>query len=155
VLELDLLRHRDAVLGDVGRAEGLLEDHVAAAGAQGDRHRIREDVDAAKDTVTRILAELDQLGCHAASPQPSSPPRLSSSRMMRCSPPSSFVSAPECLRNRMVSPPLTSSRVTLPSSFPLPLPTAMPLPCCGFSLAVSGMMMPPLVFSTSPSSRFP
>ena len=61
VLELDLLGDRDAVLGDVGRAEGLLEDDVAARGAQGDRHRVREDVDAAQDAVARVLAELDDL----------------------------------------------------------------------------------------------
>jgi hypothetical protein len=30
----------------------------------------------------------------------------------------------------------------LPSSFDLPFPAAMTLPCCGFSLAESGMMIP-------------
>jgi hypothetical protein len=30
-----------------------------------------------------------------------------------------------------------------------PGPTAMTSPCCGFSLAVSGMMMPPTVFSSA------
>ena len=37
----------------------------------------------------------------------------------------------------------------MPSSSTLPLPTATTLPSCGFSLAVSGMMIPPLVFSSS------
>ena len=31
-----------------------------------------------------------------------------------------------------------------PSSLTLPLPTATTLPCCGFSLAESGMMIPPI-----------
>jgi len=37
----------------------------------------------------------------------------------------------------------------LPSSFALPLPAAMTLPCWGFSRAVSGMMMPPTFCSPS------
>ena len=49
VLELDLLGDRDAVLGDVRRAEGLLEDDVAAAGAERDGDGVGEDVDAAQD----------------------------------------------------------------------------------------------------------
>ena len=36
VLEVDLLRHRDAVLGDEGRAELLVEDDVASLGAERD-----------------------------------------------------------------------------------------------------------------------
>ena len=35
--------------------------------------------------------------------------------------------------------------------FTFPLPTATTVPCCGFSLAVSGMMIPPTC--CSPSSR--
>ena len=34
-------------------------------------------------------------------------------------------------------------------SFSVPGPTAMTSPSCGFSLAVSGMMMPPAVFSSA------
>ncbi len=62
--------------------------------------------------------------------------------MMRYSSPSSLISVPEYLPKRMVSPALTSSGKTLPSSLDLPLPTEMTSPCCGFSLAESGMMMP-------------
>src|SRR5213593_2069057 len=47
VLELDLLRHGHPVLGDVRRAERLLEDDVAAAGPERDGHRIGQDVHAA------------------------------------------------------------------------------------------------------------
>ena len=71
--------------------------------------------------------------------------------MMRYSSPSSLISCPEYLPNRMRSPALTSSGTRLPSSFDLPLPAAMTLPCCGFSLAESGMMIPPTF--CSPSSR--
>src|SRR5947207_11232939 len=43
--------------------------------------------------------------------------------------------------------------MVLPSSFMRPLPAATTLACCGFSLAVSGMMMPPTRCSCS-STRF-
>jgi hypothetical protein len=51
----------------------------------------------------------------------------------------------------MVSPAWTSSAMRLPSSFTLPLPAAITLPCWGFSFAESGMMIPPIF--CSPSSR--
>ena len=71
-------------------------------------------------------------------------PRMSSSRRMRCSSPSIFTSVPEYLPKRTRSPAFTSSLRTVPSSRTLPLPTAMTSPSIGFSLAVSGMMMPAL-----------
>ena len=49
VLELDLLGDGDAVLGDRGRAELLLDDDVAALGAERDLHRVGQLVDAAQD----------------------------------------------------------------------------------------------------------
>src|ERR671924_223043 len=52
----------------------------------------------------------------------------------------------------MRSPDLTSRATRLPSSRILPLPTATTFPRCGFSLAVSGMMIPP-IFSSLSSSR--
>src|SRR5262245_2866447 len=69
--------------------------------------------------------------------------------MIRYSSPSSLISWPEYLPKRMRSPAFTSSGMRLPSSFALPLPAAMTFPCCGFSLAVSGMMMPPIFCSPS------
>jgi len=39
--------------------------------------------------------------------------------------------------------------IRLPSSLILPGPAATTLPSCGFSFAVSGMMMPPAVFFSS------
>ena len=47
VLELDLLGDGDAVLGDARGAEALVEDDVAALGAERHLDRVGEDVDAA------------------------------------------------------------------------------------------------------------
>src|SRR6185295_2250770 len=80
---------------------------------------------------------------------PSMTAKTSSSRMMRNSSPSSLISCPEYFPNRMRSPAFTSSGTRLPSSFDLPAPAAITLPCWGFSLAESGMMIPPTFCSPS------
>src|ERR1700751_2614936 len=80
-------------------------------------------------------------------------PRTSSSRMMRNSSPSILISVPEYLPNRTRSPDFTSRGKTLPSSLDLPLPTEMTSPSWGFSLAESGMMMPPRIVSPSSIRR--
>ncbi len=64
VLELDLLGDGDAVLGDAGRAEALVDDDVAALGAERDLHRIGEDVDTLEHAIARIGIEFDVLGSH-------------------------------------------------------------------------------------------
>src|SRR4051794_35158184 len=70
--------------------------------------------------------------------------------MIRRVSPSILTSVPLHLPYRTLSPALTSRAVTLPSSPRAPGPAATISPCCGFSLAVSGMMMPPAVlFSCS------
>src|SRR6516164_5728371 len=51
--------------------------------------------------------------------------------------------------NSTRSPTLTSSGWSLPSSPREPGPAAMTSPSIGFSLAVSGMIIPPAVFSSS------
>src|SRR5438105_4665358 len=81
--------------------------------------------------------------------------RTSSSRMIRYSLSSIFTSEPEYFPKRILSPVLTSSGIFLPSSLTLPLPAAITLASCGFSLAVSGMMIPPFLtsFSSSRSTR--
>jgi pimeloyl-ACP methyl ester carboxylesterase len=78
-------------------------------------------------------------------------PRMSSSRMMRYSSSPSLTSFPEYFPKRILSPTFTFIGWSLPSSVTLPGPTAITSPSWGFSLAVSGMMMPP--FFTSFSSR--
>jgi hypothetical protein len=57
VLELDLLRHRHAVLGDARCAEALVEHDVAALGAERHLHGIGKDVDAAQHLVARLAAK--------------------------------------------------------------------------------------------------
>src|SRR5947209_13043752 len=74
---------------------------------------------------------------------------MSSSRIIRCSSPSILISVPAYFEKSTRSPALMSRARTFPSSRILPLPTATTWPSIGFSLAVSGMMMPPFVFSSS------
>ncbi len=64
VLELDLLGDGDAVLGRARRAEGLLDDDVAALGAERDLDGVGEDVDAAQHALAGIGGEFDFLGSH-------------------------------------------------------------------------------------------
>ena len=85
--------------------------------------------------------------CHAAflrtAAAPSITPITSDSLMIRRSSPSILTSLPDHLPNRMRSPFLTSSGTRTPLSSRAPGPTATISPSVGFSLAVSGMMMPP------------
>ena len=76
-------------------------------------------------------------------------PWTSSSRRMTCSSPSILISVPLYLPKRILSPTLTSGVRVFPSSRIFPLPTAITSPSIGFSLAESGMMMPPLLFSSA------
>ena len=64
VLELDLLGDGDAVLGDGRAAEGLLDDDVAAAGAEGDLDGARELAHAGADALAGVLVVDDLLGGH-------------------------------------------------------------------------------------------
>ena len=66
--------------------------------------------------------------------------------MIMYSTPSSLTSVPDHLPNSTRSPTLTSIGMSLPLSSRPPGPTAMTSPSWGFSFAVSGMMMPPVVF---------
>ena len=74
---------------------------------------------------------------------PSITPRMSLSFMISRSSPSILTSVPDHLPNSTRSPALTSSGLILPVSSRAPGPTAMTSPRSGFSLAVSGMMIPP------------
>ena len=60
--------------------------------------------------------------------------------------PSIVTSVPDHLPNSTRSPTLRSIGISLPESSRPPGPTAVISPWEGFSLAVSGMMMPPLSF---------
>ena len=63
VLEVDLLGHRHAVLGDRRMPNALPREHVAALGSERDLHRVGELVDAAQDRLPRLLAVYN-LFCH-------------------------------------------------------------------------------------------
>src|SRR5205823_6030057 len=76
-------------------------------------------------------------------------PMMSLSFMIRYSTPSILTSVPDHLPNSTRSPAFTSIGISLPDSSRPPGPTAMTSPCEGFSLAVSGMMMPPTDFSSA------
>ncbi len=67
VLDLDLACDRDAVVGDGGRAELLVEHDVSPLGAKGDLDRVSEDVDAALKRAPRILVEEKLLVSHSSS----------------------------------------------------------------------------------------
>jgi hypothetical protein len=54
VREFDLFRDGDAVLGDAGRAEALVEHDVAALGAKRHLDGVGQNVDAAQHLVTRV-----------------------------------------------------------------------------------------------------
>src|SRR4029079_1761894 len=155
VLELDLLGDGDAVLGDRRGAPRLLDHDVAAARAEGDLHRVGEGVDPVRDLRTGVFLKQNFLGSHdlVSLLYFSMTPRTSSSRRMRCSTPSTLISVPAYLPNRIRSPFFTSSATRVPSSRRLPEPTATTSPSSGRSLALSGMMIPPLVFSCSSTRR--
>src|SRR6185436_4288257 len=81
--------------------------------------------------------------------------RMSSVPRILYSLPSSLTSVPPYLLTRTRSPTLTSKGIFLPLSSTLPVPSARMIPSVGFSLAVSGMMMPPFFvsFSSTGSTR--
>ena len=68
VVQFDFLGDGHAVLGDARRAEGLVDDHVAAFRAERDLHRIGENVDAAQHALAGIGVKLDVLGSHFDNP---------------------------------------------------------------------------------------
>src|SRR5258708_17883371 len=79
----------------------------------------------------------------------SSTPMMSDSFMIRRSLPSILTSVPDHLPNSTRSPTFRSMGMSLPASSRPPGPTAVISPWEGFSLAVSGMMIPPAGFSSA------
>ena len=78
---------------------------------------------------------------------------MSDSFIINRSEPSSLTSVPDHFPNKILSPGFTFIALSFPSSVTSPGPTATTSPSLGFSLAVSGIIIPPAVFS-SLSSRF-
>ena len=111
IVELDLAGDRHAVVGDRRRAELLVEDDVAALGADRHLDRVGEPVDAALERATSGLVEdelLSQFECPsrnvwvvrrtaASRRQPSTIARMSFWLTMRSSSPSILNSVPAYL----------------------------------------------------------
>src|SRR5262249_30636323 len=152
VLEFDFLRHSHAVLGDARRAEALVEHDIAPFRPKCDFHCIGEGVHATQHALARVARKFYVFCSHFKSLHwilmrcQVITPMMSDSFMIRSSSPSSLTSVPDHLPNSTRLPGLISIGINLPLSSRPPGPTAMTSPSCGFSLAVSGMMIPPLVF---------
>src|SRR5437879_663075 len=63
VRQFNLFCNGDAVLGDGGGPELLLDNNVAALGAEGHLHGVRQKVDAAEDRSPGLFSVYDLL-CH-------------------------------------------------------------------------------------------
>lgn len=61
VLESNGLGDSDTILGNLGRAVGLLDKDVAALGAKGDSNRLGKHVNASQETSATVNAKLDLL----------------------------------------------------------------------------------------------
>ena len=68
---------------------------------------------------------------------------MSSSRITTNSSESNLTSVPLYFPKRTISPTLTSNGVAFPSSLIFPFPTAITSPFTGFSVALSGITIPP------------
>ncbi len=68
VFKFDFLGDGDAVLGDARGAERLVDDDVAALGAERDLHRVGEDVDAAQHALAGITGEFYVFSSHFCAP---------------------------------------------------------------------------------------
>jgi hypothetical protein len=64
VLKLDFLGDGDAVLGDARRAEGLVDDDVAALRTQRHLYCVSENVDAAQHLLARFAVKPDFFCSH-------------------------------------------------------------------------------------------
>src|SRR3546814_9188446 len=57
VFQFDFLRDGDAILGDARCAETLVDQDVAALGAERHADRVGENIDTARDTFARVTGE--------------------------------------------------------------------------------------------------
>ena len=61
IVQLDLLGDGHAVVGDQGRAELLIQHHVAALGTQRDLNGVGQLIDAGFQCLAGVVAALDDL----------------------------------------------------------------------------------------------
>ena len=64
VFQFDFFGHGNAVFGDLRAAEGAVEHHVAAFGAEGYAHGVGEGVHAADHFLADFVTELYVFCCH-------------------------------------------------------------------------------------------
>src|SRR5699024_3849450 len=122
----------------------LVQDDVAALGAEGDLDRVRELVDTALERATCVLV-VDDLFSHRG--QASMIARMSREPSTRYSSSPYFRSVPTYLENTTLS----ATGMRSPLSSKRPAPTATTSPSWGFSLAVSGMTRPEAVVCSASS----
>src|SRR5207244_9163416 len=110
VLELDLLGHRDAVLGYRGVTELLVDDDVPALGAERDLHRLGQLIHAALQAGASLNVELQLLRSHVFPPKKPQPSlaMTSASLMRMISSPSSSTWVPLYLPYTTRSPTFSS-----------------------------------------------
>ena len=68
IVQFNLLGDGDAVVGDEGSAVLLVQNHVAALGAQGDLDGIGQRIDAGFQGLTGLVAALNELRHNALPP---------------------------------------------------------------------------------------
>src|SRR4029453_3912111 len=151
VVELDVARHRHAVVGDGRSAPLLVKNDITALGAQGDLHGVGEGVDAPLERLASLPVELKDF-CHKwRSPYLVTTARMSRALRSSKSLPSYLTSVPPYLLKITTSPSATSTGTPFPFSPLRPGPVASTLPSWGFSFAVSGMTRPEAVVCSASS----
>src|SRR5699024_7282831 len=151
VLELDLTGDGHAVVGDRGGAPLLVQDDVAALGAERHLDGVRELVDAALERAACVLCVQDLLGHTTQSAQSLMTARMSREPRTRNSSLPYFSSVPPYLENTTLSPTSTSMETRSPLSSKRPAPPAMTSHSECFAFAASAMTRPDAV--VCPASR--
>src|SRR5262249_10513873 len=148
VLDLDLTRDRDAIVGDRRCAELLVQHDVPTLRAKGDLDRVGEGVNAALKRPARILVELQLLVSHSfrtslweyafaaggarvpllLALQPRPLPTTSLSARISSSSAPTLISVPPYFEKMISSPTSTLIGFSSPLSFRSPGPTARTRP---------------------------
>ena len=153
VFEFDFFGDRYAVIGDGWCTKLFVEHHVATLWSQRDFYCVSKFVDAGFKSAACFFIEFQHLW-HVMFlfllwlRSNYLETIASTSRLVRMSrsSPLCVTSVPPYLLYRTTSPTFRSSGKYLPAvSLQRPGPTASTVPCCGFSLAVSGMTRPDAV----------
>src|SRR5438105_3402909 len=164
ILQFDFLGDGHAVFGHRRRAVFFVDHHVPAFGTERGFHCATQLFHSLEEGLTRRFIKDQLFCCHSIIPfsfcllnDYSMTARTSSEFRILYSLPSILVSVPPYLLTSTRSPFFTSKGSFLPLSSVLPVPSATTTLSIGFSLAVSGMMIPPFLplfsFSSTASTR--